>query len=301
MGLVLLDPESGKLLSETTMNGQQKVDGKDHQDYVTWLNMPVAKPDILSSNGGYVYMRSQPFEPDGTRLPLRPKAWNGIADGGAPPPDQDAYHAHVFSPTGYLDDSGWHRTYWIYGSDFYSGWSGYPTAGKVTPAGKIMVSDDENVYGFGRQPQYWRWTTPMEFHLFAAPRSKVGQLKLGAARKKGKQPKPAEPKPPGYLWTQQYPILARAMCKAGDTIYVAGVRDVLEETKSDPAKAEEQVAHWNGKHGGIMLAVLALDGSQAASIELESPPVFDSLIAARGSLYFTTTDGKLVRLAPGGE
>ena len=39
------------------------------------------------------------------------------------------------------------------------------------------------------------------------------------------------------------------------------------------------------------------DGEQVASVELEAPPVFDSLIAANGSLYFTTTDGNLVRLA----
>jgi outer membrane protein assembly factor BamB len=298
--LVLLDPETGKLINETKMDGQQKVDGKDHQDYITWLNMPVAKPDILSASGGYVYMRSQGFAPDGGRLPLKKKPWTGKADGGAPPPEQDRNHAHVFSPTGYLDDTGWHRTYWIYGSDFYSGWAGYPTAGRVTPAGKIMVHDDEQVFGFGRRPQFWKWTTPMEFHLFAASKEKVGDLKLGASkRKKGeKQGAPKQALPTGYLWSQTYPILARAMCKAGDTVYVAGVRDVMEEkSHQQPENSEEQVAHWNGEHGGIMLAVSAKDGEQVASVDLEAPPVFDSLIAAQGSLYFTTTDGKLVRLA----
>ena len=28
--------------------------------------------------------------------------------------------------------------------------------------------DDEQVYGYGRLWNYYRWTTPMEFHLFAA-------------------------------------------------------------------------------------------------------------------------------------
>ncbi|MHC4251002.1 MAG: outer membrane protein assembly factor BamB family protein [Planctomycetota bacterium] len=170
--LVRLDPASGRLLSETPMDGQAKIAGKDQQDYVTWLNMPVAHPDVLSSVGDHIYMRSQPFKPDGTRLPLKAKAWNGRADAGAPPPKQDPAHAHLFSPTGFLDGSGWHRTYWVYGSDFYSGWCGYPTAGKVTPAGKIMVFDRENVYGFGRLPQYWRWTTPMGLQFFAVSRDK---------------------------------------------------------------------------------------------------------------------------------
>ena len=39
------------------------------------------------------------------------------------------------------------------------------------PAGKILVHDDTHVYGYGRQPRYFRWTVPMEFHLFAAPRA----------------------------------------------------------------------------------------------------------------------------------
>jgi hypothetical protein len=302
--LLRLDPVSGRLLSETVMDGHQKVDGKDHQDYVTWLNMPVAKPDILSSRDDYIYMRSQPFRPDGSRMPLREKAWNGKADGGAPPPEQDPTHAHVFSPTGYLDDTGWHRTYWVFGSDFYSGWSGYPSAGRVTPAGKILVHDDKAVYGFGRRPQFWRWTTPMEFHLFAASTETVGRLKLGAPqRNRNEKPKPAEQDlPPGYRWSKTYPILARAMCKAGDTLFVAGVRDVMEEKgRQMPENSPEQVAHWSGEHGGIMLAVSAGDGEKVASIDLEAPPVFDSLIAAQGSLYYTTIDGRLVRLAPAGE
>jgi len=299
--LVRLDPETGKLLGETLMDGHEKADGKDHQDYVAWLNMPVGKPDILSCKGGCVYMRSQPFSPGGKRLPLKAKPWNGRADQGAPPPDQDPARAHVFSPTGFLDDTGWHRTYWIYGSDFYSGWAGYPTAGRVTPAGKIMVFDDENVYGFGRRRQYWRWTTPLEFHLFAASTGKAGQLKLGVRRKKGEQAQQEQANlPSGYIWSQTYPILARAMCKAGDTIYVAGVRDVMDETKKKQGDGAAQVEHWEGKHGGILLAVSAKDGARKSSLDLVSPPVFDSLIAARGSLYFTTIDGKLVRLAPQG-
>jgi len=90
------------------------------------------------------------------------------------------------------------------------------------------------------------------------------------------------------------------MCKAGDTIDVAGVRDVMDETKKKQGDGAAQVEHWEGKHGGILLAVSAKDGARKWSLNLVSPPVFDSLIAARGSLYFTTIDGKLVRLAPQG-
>jgi outer membrane protein assembly factor BamB len=290
--MLRVDVESGEIVSENVSDGHQKIEGKDHQDYVTWLNMPAARTDILSTANDLIYMRSQAFNYDGTRLPLKAKAWNGQADMGAPPPDQDTDHSHLFAATGFLDDTGWHRTYWIYGSDFYSGWAGYPTAGKVTPAGKILTTDDEMVYGFGRLPQFWRWTTPLEFHVFAAPKSAVGQMgnRAKAARRQTSQ------KSHGYAWVQRYPILVRAMVKTGDTIFLAGPRDVVDETAMRPdSPVREQVAAWQGKDGAVMMAISAADGSKQATYDLSAVPRFDGLIAAGGNLYITTTDGKLVR------
>ena len=163
-----LDPLTGQVLSETVMDDSDPAGGKDLQDYVSWLNMPTAMPDILSSDGRLVYMRGQPFQLDGQRLPLQAMPTTDDIDRGAPPAEHDAQLSHLFSPTGFLDDSGWHRTYWLYGSRFVSGWGGYFLAGKTAPAGRILVFDDQRVYGFGRKPQYFRWTTPIEHHLFAA-------------------------------------------------------------------------------------------------------------------------------------
>jgi outer membrane protein assembly factor BamB len=169
--LLRLDPKTGRLLSRTVLGDHDAATGKSLQDYVSWLDMPPALPDILSSDGRLVYMRSQPYHLDGTRLPLKKMAAGSDADRGAPPVIQNPEHAHLFSPTGFLDDAYWHRSYWMYGSTFVSGWCGYYLAGKVAPAGKILVDDDSKVYGFGRKPQYYRWTTPIEFQLFAADKS----------------------------------------------------------------------------------------------------------------------------------
>jgi len=166
-----LDPKTGLVLSETVLDNHEQATGKDLQAYVSWLNMPAALPDILSSDGRLVYMRSQPFNLDGTRLPLEMMPRGEDADRGAPPATQHPGHAHLFSPTGFLDDSWWHRTYWMFGSRFVSGWCGYYLAGKAAPAGRILVFDDSKVYGFGRKPQYYRWTTPIEHHLFAADKA----------------------------------------------------------------------------------------------------------------------------------
>lgn len=163
-----LDPKTGIVLSHNVLDDRDPSSDGDLHKYVSWLNMPAGLPDILSSDGELIYMRSQPFNLDGTRLPLEKMPTTGNADQGAPPATQRAEHAHLFSPTGFLDDTFWHRTYWMYGSRFVSGWCGYYLAGKSAPSGKILVFDDSTVYGFGRKPQYYKWTTPIEHQLFAA-------------------------------------------------------------------------------------------------------------------------------------
>ena len=163
-----LDPRSGQVLSHTVLDDRDPASDGDLHKYVSWLNMHVGMPDVLSSDGRLVYMREQPFKPDGTRLPLEKMPAAADADKGAPPATQRPEHAHLFSPTGFLDDDAWHRSYWMYGSKFVSGWCGYFLAGKTAPAGKILAFDDSKVYGFGRKPKYYRWTTPIEHQLFAA-------------------------------------------------------------------------------------------------------------------------------------
>ena len=166
-----LDAKTGRLLSETLLDDRDPETGKDLQAYVSWLNMPVALPDVLSTDGRFVYMRSQAFKLDGTRLPLEKMPAGGDADQGAPPATQKPEFAHLFSPTVFLDDTWWHRTYWLYGSFFVSGWSGYYLSGKVAPAGRILALGDDQVFGFGRKPQYYRWTVPIEHQLFAAEKA----------------------------------------------------------------------------------------------------------------------------------
>ncbi len=167
MRLLRLDPLTGRAISETVLGDTDEAGNNLHK-YVSWLNMPTALPDILSSSGGLIYMRSQAFNPDGSRAVLEAMPNTGDANQGAPPPTQNSQYAHLFSPTGFLDDTNLHRTYLMYGSTFVSGWQGYFLSGKAAPAGKIAVFDDEKVYGFGREPQFFRWTTPIEHQLFAA-------------------------------------------------------------------------------------------------------------------------------------
>jgi len=285
--LCRLDPDSGSILSETVMDGKDPATGKDLHTHVSWLNMPVGLPDILSSDGRLVYMRSQPFQLDGTRLPLEPFPSGPDADAGAPPATQRADHAHLFSPTGFLDDNWWHRSYWLYGSRFVSGWCGYFLAGKTAPAGRILVFDDAKVYGFGRKPQYYRWTTPIEHHLFAADKLSADSEASSTASPGGSRvriEKSASLSPAGQpvtveAWVKaEKPggvILARGGGALGYVLYLKGGRphfavrgnDALRSVSGKQAVAGRWV-HLAGVLTAEKQLQLYVDGKPAASAEV---------------------------------
>jgi hypothetical protein len=75
------------------------------------------------------------------------------------------------------------------------------------------------------------------------------------------------------------------MVLAGKTLFICGEPDVL-----DP---RDPLAAFEGRKGAMLLAISAEDGERLAEYALDSPPVFDSLIAANGTLYFSTQDGAL--------
>ena len=161
-----LDPKTGKKLAEVVLDHQDPESDGNLQAHVKWLNMPVALPDVLSSDGQYVYMRSQRFDRDGKRYRLGPRSKDRFSVAS----DQQGEGLHLFSPSGFLDGSWFHRSYWVHGVTFSGGWNGYCLGGKFAPAGRILVMDETNVYGFGRKPNYYKWTTQIEHQLFAAPK-----------------------------------------------------------------------------------------------------------------------------------
>jgi outer membrane protein assembly factor BamB len=152
--LCRLDVETGRLLSEKTLDDRDPETGQNMQIRVKGLTMPVALPDILSSDGEYLYMRSQAMDLEGNRL--QP----GRADG---PGD------HLFAAYGFTDDSWFHRTYWLFGDSFQGGVGGFGNA-RTKPAGRILVNNEETVFGFGRKPEYYRWSSVIDYQLYAAVR-----------------------------------------------------------------------------------------------------------------------------------
>ncbi|MBL7187976.1 MAG: PQQ-binding-like beta-propeller repeat protein [Phycisphaerae bacterium] len=301
MRLIRLDPATGRLLSETVLNDQDPAAGKAIQDYARQHNMPVSLPDILSCDGRLVYMRSQPFDLEGKRLALEALPYAGNPEKYSIPSTQQPEHAHLFCPTGFLDDSWWHRTYWVYGSRFLGGWAGYPQAGKVAPSGKILVFDKENVYGYGRQPQYYRWTTPIEHHLFSAAKDPSAVEQERPERPRQEKRNQQKGFKVFHRWTKDIPLFARALVMADRTLFVAGPADIIDEneirkrldTPEAARQLREQVAAFVGKKGAMLWAVSAANGQKQAELALDELPVFDGMAAAYGRLFLTTVDGNV--------
>lgn len=162
-----IDAKTGEMKVKINYDDRDPDTGGDLNDRHKTLQMPVARNDILSSDGKWTYLRTQKIAPDGKRIEMGPVSGEFDKQGGA----HKGEGQHLFAPTGFLDDSNFHRSYWVYGRSFAGGYGGYYQAGKYAPAGRILVHDDKNVYSYGREAKYYKWTTTMEYTLFATPKA----------------------------------------------------------------------------------------------------------------------------------
>jgi outer membrane protein assembly factor BamB len=302
-----LDAAAGKILSEKVLYDQQSP-----QKDVKVLNMPTALTDILSCDGELVYMRSQVFDLEGERL----QTLDPTLDPFERATQQLGKGAHLFCPTGFLDDTAWHRSYWVYGRAFSSGCNWWFRAGRYAPAGRIMVFDGDRVYGFGRQPGLFVWSHVLENHLFCSDiqakaetieKVKQWSKKSGRdavfnrrfTRKAALQSRHA----PKLHWSvKEPPLHARAMVLAGETLFVAGPPDVVNEDDAfnqpyDPqvkAKIIAQDAAYEGRCGALLIGVSADDGESRFQLNLPCPPVWDGMAAVKGKLFISGEDGNLM-------
>jgi outer membrane protein assembly factor BamB len=86
-------------------------------------------------------------------------------------------------------------------------------------------------------------------------------------------------------WARRIRVRITAMVAAGAVLFVAGPPDVVDP--QDPLGAFE------GRKGGVLLAIDPESGERMSEYELPVPPVFNGLAAAAGRLYVTMQDGKI--------
>jgi hypothetical protein len=87
-------------------------------------------------------------------------------------------------------------------------------------------------------------------------------------------------------WVANVPVRAQSLVLAGDKLFLAGPPDILD--------TDDPLGSFDGRAGGKLWVMSARDGQRMAEYQLDSPPVFDGLIAARGRLYLCTKDGCLI-------
>jgi len=268
-GIVLyrLDLKTGRLLSRKRVYSRGP-GVADQPDEPIMFEMPGALPDVLSSDGEQVYMRRLAFDARNLE-PQKPRP-------------------HLYSPAGLLNGDWWHRTYWIYGDHFYSGYIGWYFAGRENAAGRLLAVSDRMIYGYGYRPSYYRGSTGRQYHLYATERKSL-----------------PDPGPPDYrranrdyphsgggkfrvkfTWKQNVPLLARAMVLAGDTLFLAG----------PPERALRSIPTFEGKRGAMLMAASAADGKILSQYKLDALPVYDGLVAAQGRLFVSLKNGTLLCL-----
>lgn len=222
-------------------------------------------PDVPVADGGDVYMRMVRF--DGN-LNIQPQC-----------------KRHLFTISGFTDDSWFYRTLWMldddrrllgYTSSFTSPRSHFfvkhvdPETSKgdhenfAVPAGQLTVFDQEDAYGIRT--------------IDDQPGSRGATAGCRIHARKGNDTK----------WIYRVPVQFQSMVLAGGTLFVAGWPDA-----DDP---QDPLGGYEDRKGGLLWAVSPADGKKLAEYKLELPPVFDGLIAAGGRLYLSTRDGRVLCL-----
>ena len=118
-----MDVKTGELLHQADVQGDPEAKAPN-------VIRQSVLPDILSIQNDTVWMRGL-----------------GVDKNLAPVADEP----HLFAPRGFLDDTWWHRTYWVYGTEIGGGYTHWPDVGNAVPAGRLLVFDGgKHIYGYGR-------------------------------------------------------------------------------------------------------------------------------------------------------
>lgn len=251
--------------------------GRPTVDYAA--SRKVGHPDIPSFDGESVYVGNARFSVEGS-----PRK-------GSEP--------HLFTHTGFLDGSWWHRTYWLVAGKMLGGYTGWPQMGARLPAGRLLVMDDDAIYGYGRS-DYVTHGSHIGFdgamvHNFWGRYDKERRFvhhQAFSMSREAARPLPrikdfrTPPEPKDHAWTQRLDILARAMVLTPDLWFMAGPPDFF--------KTDDPVGTLQGTRGGSLLVLGKADGKQRHRVALESPPVWDGMAAAYGRLYLTCMNGNVI-------
>jgi len=291
--LVALDPPTGSKLYESTVaTGHPKVRDRDKAaaetkialkkfsqnatDYKTFtdpdrsdaFSMAGTTTDVLVSNGTSIFLRTVKFDPKCVR--------------------QAGHGRHMLSTSRLIDGAENHRSHTVLGTGDFSrtpvaySWIANRPGGAYgsrlsVPYGLMLSYDARTAWGVTRPGRsgggytaFAQANTP-----FSPDDSHMPDFR----------PANSNTTPP-KKWTTPLPLRPRAMLRAGNMIFLAGM--------SAAVVADDPHATFEGRAGGLMRTISAADGKVLAQRKLDSPPVWDGLAAAGGKMFMVTMDGRVI-------
>lgn len=238
------------------------------------------QPDVLSASDDLIFMRMKAFE------------LNGNITAESKP--------RIFSATGFLDDTWWHRTYWQYGSSMGGGFGGWPSAAQRVPAGRLIVAGKDKLFVYGRsrydagnggnvhaghiglvkrnymdEGRVNHSANP--YRLYCASKS----VKNVVGRKGKNAPQPVV----NRKWSVRVPVIVRGMVLAGDRLFIAGPNE---------GKENKGLINLGLQQKAVICSVDTQEGKTATECEIPATPVLDGMAAIPGRLLISCIDGSVV-------
>lgn len=311
--LYAIEPYTGKVIHQHQELGPYEDHTKGH-GHSFWSEG--SRNDVLVTDGESIYIMQLRFSKE-----LRPQPAETASRLG-----DRKLGRRVFSTAGFLDDEWYNRTFWMHSNI----WPGFYLANQAPKSGQLLVVGDENTYGVKvfwtrnrHSPMFFpstkgyllfadnndnepilvgrdkaeaiEWLPEFDLTRGSKPGDGKAPPTLGSAPQSNKVNAQTLNKDKGVgftrakppVWATWVPVRIRAMVKTSDKLFIAGPPDIFDENDADPLAALE------GRKGGLLWAVSAKDGSKLAEYDLDFPPAFDGMIAARGSIYISDIKGSL--------
>ncbi|MCP4643139.1 MAG: PQQ-binding-like beta-propeller repeat protein [bacterium] len=260
-----LDASTGRAVVDTVLNTLRQ----DGSELLDDQGVDGFMGGILSSDGERIFLRHNVLDRSGNLQP-------------------DTV-PHLHGPDGFLSADTTTRLLWTYAPMYTSPHQGAFYDRRLSrtlfPSGRILVEDDDVIYGFGRNHyDKPRPDSGGTWALFAAPKKSDVPLDLSATEylKRARNGELSI----DFEWWKKLRIQAWAMVKTEDLLFVAGPvgTDVTSQAALD------------GNAPGMLVAVSPDDGRVLAEMTLPAPPAWDGMAAASGNLYLTLKNGQVVCL-----
>jgi len=255
-------------------------------EYATGYNMHGAEADLLVTDGNDLYMTQTKLTPALEPVPLKRIFHTGLTPMGG---------MHMLANAGFLDETMFHRSYWMYDRS----WPGYGGgSGWAARAGTMVALGATRAYAAKHYKQGWYPThEPGSGNRLVADGfdhdNTAGPLAGRETNRRFRQYGSAAEivRTGAPLWETTLPIIVRAMLvvpttDGGELVFTAGIVEGTDR------KAWDRSTYYEGP--GKLLVHDGANGKLLGGIDLSACPAFDGLSAAGGRLLVSLVSGDIL-------